>query len=178
MRIIGGNQKGKRLFVSKKGIRPTKGLVREAIFSVIQDRIPLARVLDIFAGSGALGLEALSRGAARCVFIEQFPDVLRKNIQNIAGHEENTVIRKDYRNALMKMQKQNFSIIFLDPPYNKNLVEHTIALIAQQALLETTGIIVIEHHPKEVFSLPEGFSILKKKQYGKTNVTFVTRTQA
>jgi len=174
MRIIGGNKKGKRILVAKTGVRPTKGIVREAILQVIQNRIPGARVLDIFAGSGALGLEALSRGARSCIFIEQRPSTLYKNIDNIVPEMNTEVIRKDYAIALKRIEGKQFSLIFLDPPYGKMYVEQTIALITKRSLLENNGIIIIEHHPEEHFGLPDGYTITKQKRYGDTMITYVT----
>jgi 16S rRNA (guanine966-N2)-methyltransferase len=178
MRIIGGDKKGKRILVAKKGIRPTKGLVREAILQVIQEKIQSAQILDIFAGSGALGLEALSRGASGCVFIERAPTVLYKNIKNIASDKDTTVLRKDYTAGLKRLKGQRFAVIFLDPPYARQYVERTIALVAKYALLELQGIVVIEHDPNEQFSLPAGFGLFKHKRYGDTAVTYIVQKEA
>ncbi|MBN2621216.1 16S rRNA (guanine(966)-N(2))-methyltransferase RsmD [candidate division WOR-3 bacterium] len=177
MRIIGGNKKGKRILVARKGIRPTKGLVREAILQVIQEKIQSAQILDIFAGSGALGLEALSRGASGCVFIERVPTVLYKNIKNIAYDKDTTVIRENYTTALKRLQGKRFAVIFLDPPYARKYVERTITLIATCALLEPHGIVVVEHDPHEQFSLPDGFELFKHKRYGDTAVTYLVRKE-
>lgn len=175
MRIIGGNKKGKRILVAQKGVRPTKGIVRDAILQVIQKNIPGARVLDIFAGSGALGLEALSRGARSCVFIEKHPHVLYKNIENIAPDMPTQVIRKNYTSALKSIEGEQFSVIFFDPPYGKMYVEKTLALISTHTLLEQCGIAVIEHDPDEFFLLPDGYIITKQKRYGDTMITYVER---
>jgi 16S rRNA (guanine(966)-N(2))-methyltransferase RsmD len=174
MRIIGGNQKGKRILVARKGTRPTKGIVREAVLQVIQSRIPGAHVLDMFAGSGALGLEALSRGAQSCVFIEQHPAVLYKNIENIVPELNTKVIRNDYVTALKRLANNRFSVIFMDPPYRKTYVERAVFLIQQYDVLEDSGIMVIEHHPDEQFALPDGYVIIKKKRYGDTMISYVT----
>ena len=131
MRIIGGNKKGKRILVARKGIRPTKGIVREAILQVIHTRIPGAHVLDLFAGSGALGLEALSRGAQSCVFIEQHPSVLYKNIENIVPEMNTEVIRTNYESALRRLAHDRFSVIFMDPPYGKAYVEDKLVSQAE-----------------------------------------------
>jgi len=174
MRIIGGNKKGKRILVARKGIRPTKGIVREAVLQVIQNRIPGAHVLDIFAGSGALGLEALSRGAQRCVFIEQRPTILYRNIENIVPEMNTEVIRNDYISALKRLAHNKFSVIFMDPPYGKTYVDRTVSLIDKHGIMEDNGIMVIEHHPEELFALPDGFSIVKQRRYGDTMITYVT----
>ncbi|MBA7624370.1 Ribosomal RNA small subunit methyltransferase D [subsurface metagenome] len=173
MRIVGGLNKGRRIKISKRGIRPTKGIVREAIFNVIGVKVQRAYVLDIFAGSGALGLEAISRGARSCAFIEKKPKILLQNIKNLSLNSETKVMAKDFRIWLKKIACEKFDIIFLDPPYSKNYVGKTIKLISQHKLLKAKGIIVAEHHPEEKFILPEDLSILKRKRYGETAVTFI-----
>jgi 16S rRNA (guanine966-N2)-methyltransferase len=173
MRIIGGNKKGKRILVARKGVRPTKAIVREAIIQVIHDRIPGARILDIFAGSGALGLEALSRGAYSCVFVEHHPAILYRNIENIAPDKETIVICTDYTAALKRIKDKRFTIIFLDPPYSKKYVGKTVALIAAYSLLEPHGIAVIEHPPEQRFPLPDSFAVFKQKRYGDTAITYI-----
>ena len=174
MRIIGGNKKGKRILVARTGVRPTKGIVRDAVLQVIQTKIPGAHVLDIFAGSGALGLEALSRGAHSCVFIEQRPAILYKNIEHIAPEMKTEVIRKDYISALRQLKQRAFSVIFMDPPYGKTYVERAVSLVSTHHLLEETGIMVIEHHPDDQFALPDHYMVAKRKKYGDTMITYVT----
>ncbi len=175
MRIVGGRNKGKRIKVSRRGIRPTKGIVREAIFNIINKKIDSAEALDIFAGSGALGIEAISRGARSCVFVEKNPKILLQNIKNFFLMNNTKVIKDDFRIGCKKIKGKKFDIIFLDPPYNKNYVGQTIKLISQHSLLKESGIIVAEHRPEEKFTLPENFSILKDKRYGDTAVTFIIR---
>ncbi len=113
MRIVGGLNKGRRIKISKRGIRPTKGIVREAIFNVIGIKVQRAYVLDIFAGSGALGLEAISRGARSCAFIEKKPKILLQNIKNLSLNSETKVMAKDFRiwlkNNRMRKIRHNFS---------------------------------------------------------------------
>lgn len=177
MRIIGGEKKGKRILVPKKGVRPTKSIVREAIVQVIHNKIKSAQVLDIFAGSGALGLEALSRGADQCVFVERYPTILYKNINNIVPDKKTFVICCDASRALKRLRGRHFSIIFLDPPYAKDYVERTITLIIENSLLEPHGVVVIEHAPEERFTLPEKYEIFQHKSYGDTAVTYVHRKE-
>ena len=117
MRIVGGTWKGRNIKVPKKGTRPTKGIVRGAIFDVIGDKIAQAEVLDIYAGSGALGLEAISRGAKSCTFVEKLPDVLFHNIKTFSPRQSVVVLSNDFRPALKKLKDQEFDVIFADPPY-------------------------------------------------------------
>ena len=139
IRIAGGAYKGQRIKVPKKGIRPTKGLVREAIFNILGEKIKGAKVLDIFAGSGALGIEALSRGANSCVFIEKSPKTLLYNIEYFTLKTKTKVITGDFRAGLKKLKQQKFNIIFLDPPYQKNYNECTLTSISQYELMSLVG---------------------------------------
>ncbi|MCK4250675.1 16S rRNA (guanine(966)-N(2))-methyltransferase RsmD [candidate division WOR-3 bacterium] len=177
MRIVGGLNKGRRIKISKKGIRPTKGIVREAIFNIIGEKVQNACVLDIFAGSGALGLEAISRGAKSCSFIEKKPKILLQNIENLSLTSKTKVITGDFRIGLRKSRGKTFDLIFLDPPYNKNYVEKTIKLISRHRVLKDKGIIVAEYYPEEKFTLPDDLSMLKTKRYGETAVAFIRTDQ-
>jgi 16S rRNA (guanine966-N2)-methyltransferase len=176
MRIVGGENKGRRIKVPKKGIRPTKGIVRGAIFNIIGGRINNANILDIFAGSGALGLEAISRGAKSCIFIEKKPKFLFENIKYFSCHDKKIeVIIGDFRLGLRKLKGKEFDIIFVDPPYQRNYIQTTLNLISKNQFLKESGMIVAEHHYEKRLSLPEGFSILKKKKYGDTVVSFINK---
>lgn len=172
MKIVGGLKKGRTLKAAKKGLRPTRALVREAIFNIIQNKIPESEVLDIFAGSGALGLEALSRGAKTCIFIERQPKTLVKNINTLSLKKNTKIIGKDFRAALRKIREKKFDVILLDPPYRKKYLETTLNLIVKYTLLKTEGVIVAEHSADEEIIFPEQLSILKRKHYGNTTVTF------
>jgi 16S rRNA (guanine966-N2)-methyltransferase len=173
MRIVGGRDKGRRIKVSRQGIRPTKALVREAIFNIIRKRICDAEILDIFAGSGALGIEAVSRGAKSCVFVEKKPKILLLNIQNLSLMNNTEVIKSDFRAGCRRVKGKKFDVIFLDPPYNRNYVQQTIKLISQYSLLKEDGIIVAEHCTEEEFDVPENLSKIKERSYGDTAVTFI-----
>jgi 16S rRNA (guanine966-N2)-methyltransferase len=154
MRIVGGDSKGRRLKVSKTGTRPTRSIVRETIFNIIGPRVNAARILDVFAGSGALGIEAISRGATDCIFVE----------------------KGDFRAGLRKLKERSFDLIFLDPPYHRNYLEKTLILIVSHNLLHEGGVIIAEHSPEDKFVLPDHFSVFKKKQYGNTIVTFIVQS--
>jgi 16S rRNA (guanine966-N2)-methyltransferase len=173
MRVAGGNKKGQRLKVPGKGIRPTKSIVREAIFNIIRNRIKGTKILDIFAGSGALGIESLSRGAAHCVFIEKRIKTLTENIEKMLLNDHAEIIRSDYRTGLIRIKKRNFDIIFLDPPYHENHINRALALIFSHKLLCNDGMIIAEHSPNKHIDLPNGLMIFKKKRYGDTAVTFI-----
>jgi 16S rRNA (guanine966-N2)-methyltransferase len=173
MRIVGGACKKRPLRVPGKGVRPTRGLIREAIFNVLSERVVDARILDIFAGSGALGIEAISRGARHCTFIEKKSRVLRKNIAALAIKEQTRVLSEDFRPALRRSKGKSFDIIFADPPYNRNYIQPAIEMISRYALLATAGIIVVEHSSLEEYAIPEGLVKIKQKQYGDTTISFL-----
>jgi 16S rRNA (guanine(966)-N(2))-methyltransferase RsmD len=173
MRIVGGTWRGRFIKVPKKGIRPTKGIVRGAIFDIIGAGVKQAEVLDIFAGSGALGLEALSRGAKTCTFIETAPQCLFHNIESFDIKKEVKVLTKDFRPALKKLKKMQFDLIFADPPYRKQYATNTVSLIAQHRILRNGGMIVLEHSPGKDISFPEPFSVFKQKKYGGTMISFL-----
>jgi len=174
MRIVGGTNKGTRLRVSKRGVRPTKAIVREAIFNIIGNLVPDADVLDIFAGSGALGLEALSRGARHCVFIDKNIDALKKNIIALKFEKKSRIVKAGFTYGLRRLKTNLFDIIFLDPPYYGDYIERTMAAIAKYNILQTNGIVVAEHGSDEEIHIPAQFSVGKKRIYGDTAVLFIS----
>ncbi|HEX7319743.1 MAG TPA: 16S rRNA (guanine(966)-N(2))-methyltransferase RsmD [bacterium] len=174
MRIISGTNKGRRIRVAGKGIRPTKGLVREALFDMLGSRIQGAIVLDIFAGTGALGLEALSRGASLCFFIEKRSKSLYENVLRCGYRESSKIIACDFRPALKKLQGLRCNIIFLDPPYKKGYVSKTIQYIMANNVLHEKGILVVEHAPGEAIALSGDLRITKVRQYGDTALSFIS----
>jgi 16S rRNA (guanine966-N2)-methyltransferase len=179
MKVIGGIHKGRQIKIPKKGVRPTKGIVRGAIFNIISSHIQHARVLDIFAGSGALGLEALSRGAMSCVFIEKKPKVLRENIKNLYPRDQTIhIIPSDFRSGIKRVANKRFDIIFVDPPYHRQYCQKALALITKYRLLGNNGVLIVEHHSDEVLKVPENLSLKKKKKYGETTVTFFVTIRA
>ncbi|OPX18605.1 16S rRNA (guanine(966)-N(2))-methyltransferase RsmD [candidate division WOR-3 bacterium 4484_100] len=175
MRITGGSNRGRKLRVSKKGIRPTKAIVRSAIFNIIGARVIGARVLDIFSGSGVLGLEAISRGALECVFIEKKPSILLKNIEILKVKEKAKVSKADFQAGMRRLRPKKFDLIFMDPPYGKGYPGKVLKLIERYSLLKKDGIVIIEHGPKERFSLPPGFSCWKERSYGSSSITLVIK---
>jgi len=173
MRIVGGTCKRRLIKVPKRGLRPTKGIVRGAIFNIIGDKIIDTEVLDIFAGSGALGIEAISRGAKHCTSIEKDPQTLRINISNLSLNKQVTILAQDFRHALRKLRGRKFDIIFADPPYNRKFAQHTIDVIKRYSLLKSNGMMIIEHSPREKIPVPDTFQLLKRSKYGDTVVSFI-----
>jgi 16S rRNA (guanine966-N2)-methyltransferase len=183
MRIVAGEFRGRRLHSPKnRNIRPTSDRVREAIFNIIMPHLPDARVLDLFAGTGALGLEALSRGAAQAVFVDENLEAIRLILENvkICGVQDRAeVIHGAVDRVLRRLAGQDhmigkFHVVFLDPPYGKGYVESTINYLAH--LTSFNALVVAEHHTKD--SLPPrlgDWALTRERKYGDTKVSFYMR---
>ncbi len=172
MRVIAGTAKGTAL-KTPDGLltRPTAERVKEAMFSIIQFDIPGARVLDLFGGTGQLGIEALSRGAKRAVFVDQREDacrLIRENLKRAKLSESGEVARADYLSYL-KNCREHFDIIFLDPPYAEVFLENSLKQITEIDILRYGGIIVAERPlGKELSWTFPGYTRSKDYKYGKT----------
>jgi 16S rRNA (guanine966-N2)-methyltransferase len=185
LRVISGRFKGRNLasFEGRR-IRPTTDRVREAIFNILTVEWEGKEVLDLFAGTGALGIEALSRGAHRVVFVEHHPHalgVLDRNIKtlNLSGNFEVVRLRVDKGIKFIKRRGWKFDISFLDPPYRKDLAESSLRLIDSSDVLKEHGMVVVEHHSNEI--LPEHYQRLRlidHRKYGNTGVSFFVYTYA
>jgi 16S rRNA (guanine966-N2)-methyltransferase len=176
MRIISGEHKGKRLVAGKKSkLRPTSDRVKESIFNVLREEVVGKRILDLFAGAGSLGIEALSRGAESVTFVDASflsINVLKKNLKNLDLEDKSIVLRLDGLRALRKLEV-SFHMIFADPPYLKGFAQKIIDSVAQSEVLEENGILILEHHKKESFDSPQDkLFILKQKRFGDTVISF------
>ncbi len=170
MRIIAGKHRGRAL-VSFRGdhIRPTPDRVKESLFQILSLKITGARVLDLFAGSGALGLECLSRGAGEVIFNDSSREsisVLEKNLR-LAG-ENARVYNLDFRTCLNRAEGR-FDLILCDPPYQENYLKEILDTISARDLLNDGGIVVYESEREE--SGAEGWSLADRRRYGRTNIT-------
>ena len=201
MRVISGIYRGRRLFMPK-GIRPTKDNVKESLFNVLRPDIKGARVLDLFSGSGALGIEALSRGAQETVFVDNSKvctDIIDRSITKIVSCDEDASIRiinMDVCAAIKLMYKEDkkFDIVILDPPYNKlsrspdrdaiygpynrNRIRKCLMYITVYDILPHSGLVVVEHFKKE--SLPvetEHLRLLRQLKYGDTIISIYNRSK-
>ncbi len=179
MRVIAGEARGRKL-LSLDGLhtRPTTDRVKESMFNMISPRIFSARVLDVFAGSGALGIEALSRGASSCVFLENDADalsVIRENLNTVKLSEKAEVHLVDACRFLAQIEMK-FDIIFLDPPYDAQLYFPSLSAILQGDILEKDGIIISERRADKELPQVQGLSIVKDRRYGKTAITIYERT--
>ena len=153
MRVISGKYKGRKLEgFDIDGTRPTMDRVKESMFATIQNYVKESRVLDLFAGSGALGIEALSNGAKSCLFVDVNPKVINILKKNTLNMDDVTIMMSNYADALIKchQKKEQFDLILLDPPYHLNLINGVIDLIYQYDLLASGGIIVCEYETEEV----------------------------
>lgn len=167
MRVISGKYKGKNIMgFNVMGTRPTMDRVKESMFGMIQNRLKNSVCLDLFAGSGSLGIEALSNGAGVCYFVEknnEIYNILKDNLDNIEGA---ILIKNDYMNALSSFVKEQikFDIIFLDPPYKLNLINNILDYVYNNKLLNKDGIVVCEYESENVDS--SLFELIKNKKYG------------
>lgn len=175
MRIIAGQKKGHKLLsLSGTSTRPTTDYVKEAIFSLIYDCTDL-RVLDLFSGSGALGFEALSRGAKSLELVdraEKAVQITRKNINKLQ-FEDKVKIHKQKAETFLKNTTEQFDLVLLDPPYNNNYVNPIIAAIFENEVLAAEGIVVVEHSTQEIIKQEWVSRIIKQKKYGDTLVTIL-----
>ena len=177
MRVITGKARGLQLKTPDGMLtRPTADRVKEALFSIINFDVPGANVLDLFGGTGQLGIEAMSRGAERCVFVDAREDACKLIKENLKRTKlEGTVIRSDYMEYLNRCKEQ-FSIIFLDPPYAEEYLENAIKRITEIDILQTDGIIVTERPVgKELPWEFGGYQRSKDYKYGKTLLTIYRR---
>lgn len=182
MRVIGGDLKGRKIKVpGGYEVRPTSNRVREALFSIIGDQISGARVLDLFAGTGSLGIEALSRGAAHAIFVEKSRRVATVLIDNLLRLDVERayfeVVISDAFNYLNKASKKGivFDIIFIDPPYKSQAGEKVLGLLAKMPLLVEGGLTSNEFETGEGLKIPEGLRCVKEKNYGDTSIAICIR---
>ena len=185
MRIIAGKFRGTALANVGKGdaaahLRPTSDRVRESLFSMLthHDVIHGARVLDLFAGTGALGLEALSRGAAEVCFVENGragQKLLRENIEKLRAEGETTLMRND-ATRLGPWPSARFDLVFLDPPYGKGMGQTALAAARAGGYLAPDAMIVWEENAP--MNAPEGFERIDKRKYGDTHVTLLRHAMA
>ena len=176
MRVIAGELKGMKLKSPKgEGTRPTSGRAREAIYSSLQFKLPGTVVLDLFSGSGAMGIEAASRGAFRVIFNDSSKEAARLIAENCVKARLNAEIHNmDYKQLLKKLAAEGvkLDIVFLDPPYANRYGEGAIKIILRNGMMNPGGVIVHEHLADAKFDYPEGVEV-KSKRYGNAAVDFL-----
>ena len=179
MRVISGKVRGLKLNAPKnQDVRPTTDRVKENLFNMISSYIMDSNILDLFAGTGSLGIECLSRGAKNCVFVDISKEsiaIVKSNIKKARVENESTVLNLDFKDAVSRLQgqKSKFDVIFMDPPYYKEMFVDALEKIDNANLLDEDGIIVVEHDTKDI--LPDKVNRLEKtkdKKYGNTTLTF------
>lgn len=180
MRIISGTAKGRKLLAPNgyETTRPTLDRVKESMFNIIQNRVFASKVLDVFAGTGSLGLEAASRGAKECVLVDRSPETygyLHKNIENLNLKSICRSLNMDSYDALTKLGENGevFDIIFIDPPYLKNMIPKAVEIIEELIMLNEDGIIVTKIDTKEeLYEGTENIVLSDHRKYGNTTICF------
>ena len=186
MRIVAGKHRGRRLAAPEgAGVRPTSDRAREALFNVLAHR-PLhadgkpilaeARVLDVFAGTGAMGLEALSRGAAHATFVERDRAALaalEKNIAELGEAARSTILRTDA--LALPRAKEAASLAFLDPPYGEGLAEPALAALVKGGWLEDGAVVIVELGKRDALSPPAALTSLDERRYGAARFVILSK---
>ena len=179
MRVIGGAAKGRRLLAPKgQAVRPTADRVKESLFNILPRDFSGAKVLDLFAGTGNLSIEALSRGADRAVLVDssaRSAAAIKENLRRLglAGRSEVWVAPAARSLRSLARRKETFDLIFLDPPYDQELATRTLALIAQCNLLSESGTIVVEHSARETLQPSyDRLQLHDQRRYGDTLLSF------
>jgi 16S rRNA (guanine966-N2)-methyltransferase len=181
MRIVGGRFRGRGLSAPKtQAIRPTADRLRESLFNILahthDDPIEGARVLDLFAGTGALGLEALSRGAAFALFVDDGAEaraLLRANVETLGLGGVTKIFRRDATKLGPVSPLAPFSLAFLDPPYGKGMAERALASAREGGWLVPGALVVVEEAIEAKFAAPDGFAEIDRRDYGDTELVFL-----
>jgi 16S rRNA (guanine966-N2)-methyltransferase len=181
MRIVGGRLRGRALAAPKsQGIRPTADRLRESLFNILMhpydDPVTGARVLDLFAGTGALGLEAISRGAAFALFVDDGAEaraLLRQNVESLSLAAVTRIFRRDATRLGPAHPLEPFGLAFLDPPYGKGLAEKALTSARDGAWLTGDALIVVEEAADAGFKPPEGYAEIERRRYDDTEFTIL-----
>ena len=178
VRVISGSARGLKLNTpGDDRVRPTTDRVKESMFNIVQDWVYDSQVLDLFAGSGALGIEALSRGASQAVFCDNSLDsikIIKSNIEKARVVDRSQIVSGDFKRCLrdMEAKNQSFDMIFVDPPYYEGLFEEVLDTISSCKILKKDGMVIVEHDAKKPIGQVEGLEVYKEKKYGITMLTF------
>lgn len=179
MRVISGKLKGRKIEgFDLDGTRPTMERVKESLFAMIQDKLDDAIVLDLFAGSGNLGIEAISQGAKKAILVDcniKAIKVIEKNVNNLNVESFTSIVHSDYIKAIERHKDTKFDIIFLDPPYKTDFIEKSIKKITEYNMLNDSGIIVCESSMIDKIVYPSIYSVIKDKKYGDKYVVILKK---
>ena len=185
MRIISGTSKGRKLVTPKSlFLRPTSDRVKESIFNILREEIEGRTVLDLFAGTGNLGIEALSRGAKKVIFVEKGRHALgliQRNLGQIGLGERSEVLPVDVNRAIgiLKQRGKTFDLIFMDPPYEKGMIEKTLMILTSHQIYHKASILIVEHHRRELLPpILHGWNLIRQRQMGETVISFLTPQEA
>jgi 16S rRNA (guanine966-N2)-methyltransferase len=181
MRIVGGRLRGRALTPPKsQAVRPTADRLRESLFNILMHRygdpVTDARVLDLFAGTGALGLEALSRGAAFVLFVDDGAEaraLIRGNVESLGLGGVSRIFRRDAAKLGPVHPLEPFSLVFADPPYGRGLAEQALASAREGRWLSPDALVVVEEVADAGFTAPEGFTELERRRYDDTEFIFL-----
>lgn len=180
MRIITGKARGLKLETPKNyDVRPTTDRVKESLFNIIGSRIIDTKILDLFAGTGNLGLEAWSRRASEIIFVDNSKEslkIIKKNIEKAKAKDDVKIMNTDFSNAIEMLAKQNekFDFVFSDPPYNKDILIKVMDKIDKNEILNIGGYLIIERSKQEELTLiPENFELVREVRYGATYICFL-----
>lgn len=179
MHILGGKAKGRKILtLSTKECRPTLQIVRKSIFDILGTDVREARVLDLYSGTGSLGIEALSRGSQRATFVDESRralEVLRKNVEELGFEERADLVEGDAVRTLLRLSKKGMSyhIVFADPPYDRNPISEILEAFRVSDVLRKGGFLIVEHSKHTELPFRIGRLVLwKAKQFGETRVSF------
>jgi 16S rRNA (guanine966-N2)-methyltransferase len=181
MRVVGGRLRGRNLAVPKsQAIRPTADRLRETLFNILthghENAVVNARVLDLFAGTGALGIEASSRGATFVLFVDDGAEaraLLRENVETLSLGGVTRIFRRDATSLGPAHPLEPFSVAFLDPPYGKGLAEKALASMREGGWLTKDALVVVEESVEARFSAPEGYAEIERRDYGESELIFL-----
>ena len=181
MREVGGRLRSRPLAGPKSdAVRPTSDRLREALFNILihayGDPVSGARVLDLFAGTGALGIEAVSRGAAHALFVDEGVEaraLLRQNIETLGLGGVTRIFRRDATRLGAALPLEPFSLVFLDPPYGKGLADKALASAREGGWLKPQALVVVEEAADAAFAAPQGFAELERRTYDDTEFVFL-----
>jgi 16S rRNA (guanine966-N2)-methyltransferase len=185
MRIVGGRLKGRALHgPTSQDIRPTSDRLRETIFNILAhayaDPVEGAAVIDLFAGTGAMGLEAISRGAKLTLFVDDGTKaraLLRANVDALGLGGATKIFRRDARKLGLAPAGDRFDLAFLDPPYGKQLAEPTLIALRDGGWLSPQALVIVEEAAEVALDIPAGFTLLEKRAYGDTQIVFLRAEQ-
>lgn len=175
MRIIAGTAKGTGLVVPKTGTRPMTGRMRESMFSILQDRLSDSSVLDLYAGSGSLGLESLSRGARTATFVESNRIAMRAISTNIEAVGLGGVVASGSLPGFLTRLSGCFDLVFVDPPYNNPDADVLLTLTALDRVLDASGLVVLHRQAASETVLPEFLTCIDERRYGDAVMTMMER---